>query len=166
MITAISDDIVRQAANFFKGEDDLEKRPAKKQHDVPNPLDFEVYLGGHDKQFKQRINANGNKYKIQCPFNPDHGEDAAVWQCPDGKLAFKCFHAGCVDNHWPEYRTKVSGNEPLGKYFEGQNQGGSFTDSADVSCEDIPEPIPFDNFSSLPEFPLTLSQKALGKRWF
>lgn len=163
MITAISDDTVKQAANFFKVEADLQHKPAKKQHDVPNPFDFEAYLGGHDKQFKQRTNANGKKYKIQCPFNPGHGEDAAVWQCPDGKLAFKCFHAGCVDNHWPEFRAKISGDDPLKKYFDDQNQGGGFTDSADVSCEDIPDPIPFDNFSSLPEFPLDSLPECIGK---
>jgi hypothetical protein len=51
------------------------------------------------------------RYRLDaCPFNSDHvGKDVAVFQGPDGKLGFKCFHNSCRANGWQAVREKFDG---------------------------------------------------------
>jgi putative DNA primase/helicase len=50
--------------------------------------------------------ADGTKWKLNCPFNPDHGDDAGVILYTGGKCGFKCFHNGCSGNDWKALRAK------------------------------------------------------------
>lgn len=42
----------------------------------------------------------------QCPFDTDHGGhgEVAVFENADGRLGFKCHHAGCAGRGWREFR--------------------------------------------------------------
>ena len=47
----------------------------------------------------------GTRYILkECPFDPSHGSDSMVFQYDTGHLAFFCFHNGCTNNHWREFR--------------------------------------------------------------
>jgi archaellum biogenesis ATPase FlaH len=47
----------------------------------------------------------GTRYILkECPFDPAHGSDSMVFQYDTGHLAFFCFHNGCTNNHWREFR--------------------------------------------------------------
>lgn len=49
---------------------------------------------------------NGERFVLPvCPFDSTHAgsRDAAVFGGPD-KLGFKCYHNGCADNHWKEFK--------------------------------------------------------------
>ena len=47
----------------------------------------------------------GTRYILkQCPFDPAHGSDSMVFQYNSGPLAFFCFHNGCTNNGWREFR--------------------------------------------------------------
>lgn len=47
----------------------------------------------------------GTRYILkECPFDPAHGSDSMVFQYDAGPLAFYCFHNGCTNNHWREFR--------------------------------------------------------------
>jgi hypothetical protein len=57
------------------------------------------------------------KWRLEhCPFNPDHETpDAAVFQFPDGKLGYKCFHNSCADKHWNDFRRLFEPDYDYGK---------------------------------------------------
>lgn len=92
----------------------------------PNGLgafDMARYLTDHGQPYEKK----DDKFKLTvCPFNPDHGADSAVWQDAAGKFCFKCFHDGCKDNGWREFRAKISGEAKLIAYHSG---GGSVSSS-------------------------------------
>jgi archaellum biogenesis ATPase FlaH len=47
----------------------------------------------------------GTRYILkQCPFDSAHGSDSMVFQYNSGPLAFFCFHNGCTNNGWREFR--------------------------------------------------------------
>lgn len=47
----------------------------------------------------------GTRYILkQCPFDSAHGQDSMVFQYDSGPLAFFCFHNGCANNGWREFR--------------------------------------------------------------
>lgn len=47
----------------------------------------------------------GTRYILkQCPFDPAHGSDSMVFQYNSGPLSFFCFHNGCTNNGWREFR--------------------------------------------------------------
>lgn len=48
-----------------------------------------------------------------CPFDPAHAApDAALFQRPDGALAFKCLHNTCSDKRWADFRAFYEPNRP------------------------------------------------------
>jgi hypothetical protein len=71
-------------------------------------FDIEGFLARHGIEVAEKgVEPKGTiKWRLkQCPFNPDHETpDAAVFQSPDGKLGFKCFHNSCQDKHWKDFR--------------------------------------------------------------
>ena len=56
----------------------------------------------------------GTGYLVECPWsenhttdNPHHPDPALVFQRPDGKLCFHCFHSHCTGHDWREYRSWI-----------------------------------------------------------
>lgn len=56
----------------------------------------------------------GTGYLVECPWsenhttdNPHHPDPALVFQRPDGKLCFHCFHSHCQEHEWREYRSWI-----------------------------------------------------------
>ena len=76
------------------------------------------WLDAHGWKFgdEQRCADGRSKWKILCPFNPDHGMDAAILQSPDGKLAFHCLHNSCAGNGWQE--AKLAIGPPAGDHYD------------------------------------------------
>lgn len=74
-------------------------------------LDVRKYLQAHNKVVtKVAAEADGRmKYVLsECPFDPSHkGQDAAVFQDPDGKLGFHCFHHSCSEYRWADARQVI-----------------------------------------------------------
>ena len=56
-----------------------------------------------------------------CPFNPDHiftgDKIAAVFLPENGIAGFHCFHAGCANNGWKEFRAKVEATSGKEKFY-------------------------------------------------
>jgi len=48
----------------------------------------------------------GTRYILtECPFNPEHtGTSVAITQGGDGRIGFKCQHAGCAGKKWADLR--------------------------------------------------------------
>lgn len=63
---------------------------------------FDTY---HIEVLKETRIDKGTRYILkECPFDPAHGSDSMVFQYDSGPLAFYCFHNGCVNNGWREFR--------------------------------------------------------------
>jgi AAA domain len=68
-------------------------------------FDVDDFLARYGVAAEKTTKADGtiNWTLKECPFNPDH-KDAAVYQEPDGKLGFHCFHSSCAGRHWKDFR--------------------------------------------------------------
>ena len=78
-------------------------------------LKLDEYLRDCGVDFRQEpAKGGGEKYIIDpCPFNPDHkGKDAAIFQDPDGKLTFYCFHNRCQGKTWHDVRSLLGDPKP------------------------------------------------------
>ena len=68
------------------------------------PFDVEKWMAEHGIEVARTEVDNGiTKYILKvCAFNPEHNNNAcaAILKLPDGALAYKCQHNGCVDNDW------------------------------------------------------------------
>lgn len=42
----------------------------------------------------------------ECPFNPEHGKDSAIFVAPNGAITFTCFHQSCSGYTWRDLRLK------------------------------------------------------------
>lgn len=97
---------------FFQKVADLlpkEETPTKENNFRPlNTKEFnlqEFFDRYHIEVLKETRTANGTRYILkECPFDPAHGRDSMVFQYDSGPLAFFCFHNGCANNHWKEFR--------------------------------------------------------------
>jgi hypothetical protein len=82
--------------------------PAARQAAHSSSFDVERFLAQHRVAVAERSTETDGTIKWRldcCVFNPDHeNPDAAVFQFPDGKLGYKCFHTSCVDKHWNDFR--------------------------------------------------------------
>lgn len=52
------------------------------------------------------ISGGGTKYILEeCPFDSQHkAPDSAIFEMPNGAIAFKCFHNSCSHHDWREFR--------------------------------------------------------------
>jgi hypothetical protein len=55
----------------------------------------------------------GRRWRVDCPFDESHrSPDAAVFERPNGSLAFKCFHNSCTGKGWRDVRELFEGPRP------------------------------------------------------
>jgi hypothetical protein len=71
-------------------------------------FDVEEFFSRYGVEVAERTSERDGtiKWKLKhCPFNHDHVDgEAAVFQSPVGCLGFHCFHNGCTDKHWNDFR--------------------------------------------------------------
>ena len=71
------------------------------------PFDLVAWMQEHGIEVKSSDPYQGGTRYIlkECPFNPEHtGTSVAIIQGEDGRIGFKCQHAGCADKKWPDLR--------------------------------------------------------------
>ena len=108
----IPDEIRINEKEFFQKVADLlpkEEKPSKENNFKPiNYKEFnlqEFFDKYNIEVLKETRIAGGTRYILkECPFDPAHGKDSMVFQYDNGPLAFFCFHNGCTNNHWREFR--------------------------------------------------------------
>ena len=87
------------------------KKGAPKTTVTTQPTDntLETLLSRHDLAVAHVKEKDGARYLTleECPFNPDHRQDAAVIEGTNGRIGFKCFHASCQGKGWPQVKTKI-----------------------------------------------------------
>lgn len=72
-------------------------------------FDLERFLAKHNITGEPSSYEGGVKYRLDaCVFDSSHvNGEAAVFQEPNGKLKFHCFHDSCADYHWEDVREKL-----------------------------------------------------------
>jgi archaellum biogenesis ATPase FlaH len=108
----IPDEIRINEKEFFQKVAALlpkEEAPSKENNYRPiNYKEFnlqEFFDKYHIEVLKETRIDKGTRYILkECPFDPSHGSDSMVFQYDSGPLAFYCFHNGCTNNGWREYR--------------------------------------------------------------
>jgi hypothetical protein len=70
-------------------------------------FDIDDFIARHLDARPPVEHKGGRKWVLEhCPFDASH-QDAAVFEWPDGKLGFQCFHNSCADKHWRDVRALV-----------------------------------------------------------
>jgi hypothetical protein len=108
-------------------------------------FDVEVFLQRHNVEVSPKTQEPSSAVRwdlAKCPFNHDHVDgEAAVFQRPDGKLGFKCFHNSCADKHWKDFRRHF---EPVAEHQKAAPavtalQEVSTVDAAPEEAEPLPQ---------------------------
>ena len=109
----IPDEIRINEKEFFQKVADLLPKPeAPSRENNYKPTDYsefnlqEFFDKYHIEVLKETRIDKGTRYILkQCPFDSAHGSDSMVFRYDNGPLAFFCFHNGCANNHWKEFRS-------------------------------------------------------------
>ena len=69
------------------------------------------------------ISGGGTKYILEeCPFDSQHkAPDSALFELPNGSVAFKCFHNSCSQYDWRAFRLHLSLTHTTTKNLQGQH---------------------------------------------
>lgn len=74
---------------------------------TPFNVDDFLAKNGIEVLKESRAYDGGRKIVLkQCPFDPSHGKDSAIFVAPNGAITFTCFHSGCSGNTWRTLRLK------------------------------------------------------------
>ena len=58
----------------------------------------------------QAFNGDGQRWQMDCPFEPSHkAPDAVLFEYGDGAKAFKCSHDSCSHQNWQSFRAAMEG---------------------------------------------------------
>ncbi|MGN0929167.1 MAG: DnaB-like helicase C-terminal domain-containing protein, partial [Alphaproteobacteria bacterium] len=80
----------------------------KRNYNSEKKFDIDDFLRSNNIEVL-RETRQGTSRKIilkECPFNPEHGKDSAIFVSESGAISFTCFHAGCSNNNWQKLRLK------------------------------------------------------------
>lgn len=96
-------DYIEKIANLYKEE---KPQPAKENNFGQEQFDVVGFLNKHNIAYREVKIPLGTRYLLeQCPFNPEHTHgEAMVFQYNTGAVSFTCFHSGCSQYHWKEFR--------------------------------------------------------------
>lgn len=133
------------------------------------PFSVEAWIRAHALPVRDPVMHEGGwKWVLyECPFNAEHkAPDAAIFEGPDGKPGFKCFHASCVRYGWKELRERFEGPRPIRTVRQPDKaESPEFQSGSSVfRCEDEPvTAVVADLF--FPGFTLLTGRPKGGKSW-
>lgn len=84
-----------------------ETPPTRPYHGPAHPFDLVAWMSAHGIEVRSSDPYQGGTRYIlkECPFNPEHtGTSVAIIQGGNGRIGFKCQHAGCADKKWRDLR--------------------------------------------------------------
>lgn len=88
-------------------------------------FDLDEFLASNGIAILKDITLSDGTRKIvlkECPFNPEHGKDSAIFVAPNGAITFTCFHQSCSSYTWKDLRLKFDPHayEPKEQYEQRQ----------------------------------------------
>ena len=120
-------------------------------------LDIGGYLSHYGIGYHTKSTSAGEVFSLdRCPFDPSHGKnEASIIRQTDGKIIFQCFHSSCQGHTWKEARKIISGDDSLAPFLDSPRKYPTKTrPTVSVQDNEWPDPIPLEQYSKLPDFPL------------
>lgn len=117
------------------------------------PFDIDSFLSSHGLEvLKETRSFDGGRKIIlkQCPFDPSHGKDSAIFVAPNGAITFTCFHASCSSHNWKELRLKYEPHAYDKKEYE-QRSYPTYQQSR--------------QYTQKPKYTIKEESEELGKKW-
>lgn len=136
-------------------------------------FDLPAWLERHGLRCEHaRLSDGRDRYRLEvCPFNPEHGKDAALFVFPSGAITFKCLHNGCAGKSWSDLRQQfdpgrpAEGRQPERPVAVPSKARPAILSAADLAGMAFPEPrwcVP----GLLPAgFALLAAKPKVGKSW-
>ena len=181
----IPDEIKINEKEFFEKVANLlpkEEAPSRENNFKPinyKEFDLQEFFRKYNIEvLKETRIDKGTRYILkQCPFDPSHGQDSMVFQYDSGPLAFFCFHNGCINNGWKEFRAHFD-RDAYSKQARGEWKQREWREKPQVtaprqvetpapdgnewlSMEDI-QYLDLKNLSAIPTGHEAFDRKALG----
>lgn len=114
-ILSVPPQIVRMDYNFIKAFNDrfriVVEQPVKKYNGYNGEnaaFSIRDFIRDHNISVAKEVSIPGGGTKFiltECPFDSSHkAPDAAIFEMPNGAIAFKCFHNSCQNHDWHELR--------------------------------------------------------------
>jgi hypothetical protein len=99
------------------------------------------------------ISGGGTKYVLEeCPFDSQHkAPDSALFELPNGSIAFKCFHDSCAQHDWRAFRLHFDPHA-----YEREKQDFSSQTRYRQVVPHLPQKPKYEIKDEIPE---------LGKKW-
>ncbi len=110
----------------------------------------------------------GTKYVLtECLFDSGHkAPDAAIFEMPNGAIAYKCFHQSCACHDWREVRLKF---DPHAYDQRPNGNGGNWVNRSDrangANGTIVPHTVQVTR-SNQPQAEIKPETPELGKKWF
>lgn len=117
------------------------------------PFDIDSFLSSHGLEVLKETRSFDGGRKIvlkQCPFDPSHGKDSAIFVAPNGAITFTCFHASCSSHNWKELRLKYDPHAYDKKDYE-QHLYQAYP--------------PIRQYPQKPKYTIKDESEELGKKW-
>ena len=83
-------------------------------------FDIDDFLSSnHIEVYKETKQGTSRKIILkECPFNPEHGKDSAIFVSENGAISFTCFHSSCSQYTWKHLRLKYDSHAYDRKEYE------------------------------------------------
>ena len=83
-------------------------------------FDIDDFLSSnHIEVYKETKQGTSRKIILkECPFNPEHGKDSAIFVSENGAISFTCFHSSCSQYTWKDLRLKYDSHAYDRKEYE------------------------------------------------
>lgn len=165
-ILSAPDEIVRVNKAFIDAFNEkfkiVTEQPANKNYNYSNgnreEFNLRKFISDHNISIAKEVPlpGGGTKYVLtECPFDSGHkNPDSAIFEMPNGAVAFKCFHQSCSHHDWHELRLMFEPNaydpKPQTNFNQPQRQ-----------YQPQPQPV---HYQPVPEIKPEIPE--LGKKWF
>lgn len=120
---------------------------------LKTPFNVDEFLAKNGIEVLKESRAYDGGRKIvlkQCPFEPSHGKDSAIFVAPNGAITFTCFHSGCSGNNWRTLRLKYDPHAYDKKEYE-QRPYSSYQQTR--------------QYPQKPKYTIKEENAELGKKW-
>lgn len=129
----------------------VEQQQRKYNGDRRDEFDLRAFIRKHNIEIAKEvpISGGGTKFVLaHCPFDEGHkAPDSALFELPNGAIAFKCYHNSCSHYDWKAFRLHF---EPDAYNKPSQQQYRQY----------VPQPIP-----QKPKYQIKEEIPELGEKW-
>lgn len=147
VLKKLSDDFLATQATDYPSA-------SEKWHTGPKtPFNVDDFLAKNGIEVLKESRAYDGGRKIvlkQCPFDPSHGKDSAIFVAPNGAITFTCFHSGCSGNTWRTLRLKFDPHAYDKKEYEQRA---------------YPPYQQARQYAQKPKYTIKEESEELGKKW-